>query len=143
MKIKIVVIGKIKEKIYQSRIQEYIQWISKDLKIEIIILKNSNQENLENKLNKYLKNNYYTICLSEKGLQQTSKQFSNFIFSCNRDIIFFIGGPEGHPKIVQKMTNQILSLSKMTLLHDMSILILFEQIYRAISIKKGNKYHRN
>jgi len=142
MKIKIVVIGNTKEKIYQSKIKEYLKWISKDIPIEIINLKKANKRKLNDKLKKYFGPNYFTICLSENGIQQNSKAFSSLIFKQNKQIIFFIGEHDGHSKIVQKSANQFLSFSKMTMPHEMSLLFLCEQIFRAISIKKGSKYHR-
>tara|TARA_B100000073_G_C23691265_1_gene556560 strand:+ start:327 stop:755 length:429 start_codon:yes stop_codon:yes gene_type:complete len=142
MKIKIVSIGKVKEKLYRKRIEEYIKWISKYSKIDIIELKDSNSERLDKNLYKYLESDYYTICVSEKGEQKTSEQFSKFLYKQNNRLIFFIGGPNGHPEFVQNLSNKVLSFSKMTLIHEMSLLILCEQIFRGITIKEGRKYHK-
>lgn len=142
MNIKIIVVGKIKEKIFQERIYEYIKWIRQDARIEIIFLKDSNTKKLDQKLSSYISSKIHTICVSEEGSQFSSKQFSKLIFETTRNLIFFIGGPDGHPEIVRKETNSILSLSKMTLPHEMALLVLTEQIFRAISIQKGSKYHR-
>ena len=142
MNIKIIIIGKIKEKIYQKRILEYIKWIKLDFQTEIIILKDSNTKKLDQKLSSYIKSEVHTICVSEEGSKLSSKQFSKFIFDTNQDLTFFIGGPNGHSEIVRKGANSILSLSNMTLPHEMALLVLTEQIFRAISIQKGSKYHR-
>ena len=142
MNIKIIIIGKVKEKIYQKRILEYIKWIKLDIQTEIIILKDSNTKKLDQKLNSYIKSEVHTICVSEEGSKLSSKQFSKFIFDTNQDLTFFIGGPNGHSEIVRRGANSILSLSNMTLPHEMALLVLTEQIFRAISIQKGSKYHR-
>mgnify|MGYP001220694862 CR=1 FL=1 len=142
MKIKIVTIGKIKEKIYRERVQEYLKWISKYSQIQIITLKENNQEKLNKNLLKYLNSDSFTICLSEEGKQKNSIQFSRFLHKQNREIIFIIGGPKGHPKFVSNLSNKTLSLSKMTFLHEMSILILCEQIFRGISINNNKNYHK-
>ena len=142
MNIKIIIIGKVKEKIYQKRILEYIKWIKLDFQTEIIILKDSNTKKLDQKLNSYIKSEVHTICVSEEGSKLSSKQFSKFIFDINQDLTFFIGGPNGHSEIVRRGANSILSLSNMTLPHEMALLVLTEQIFRAISIQKGSKYHR-
>ena len=142
MNIKIIIIGKVKEKIYQERILEYIKWIKLDFQTEIIILKDSNTKKLDQKLSSYIKSEVHTICVSEEGLKLSSKQFSKFIFDTNQDLTFFIGGPNGHSEIVRRGANSILSLSNMTLPHEMALLVLTEQIFRAISIQKGSKYHR-
>ena len=142
MKIKILTIGKVREKIYQNRIQEYIKWISKYSKIEIINLKDTYNKNLKKNLLNYLNSDSFTICLSEEGEQKTSKQFSKFIYEQNKEVIFIIGSSNGYPDFVKKLSNKVLSLSKMTFLHEMSLLILSEQIFRAIAIKHGRKYHK-
>ena len=87
-------------------------------------------------------NKDYIICLSEEGKEFSSTQFSKYIFDETKNIIFLIGGPNGHTNSTKSKANQIISLSKMTFPHEMALLILTEQIYRAISIKKGSKYHR-
>ena len=142
MKIKILTIGKVREKIYQNRIQEYIKWISKYSKIEIINLKDTYNKNLKKNLLNYLNSDSFTVCLSEEGEQITSKQFSKFIYEQNKEVIFIIGSSNGYPDYVKKLSNKVLSLSKMTFLHEMSLLILSEQIFRAIAIKHGKKYHK-
>ena len=141
MEIKIVVIGKLKEKIYQRRVQKYLKWISKDVKIEIVYIKDSNNKILTN-LDKLKKNNFFSICLSENGIQMSSNTFSKFIFNNKEKLSFIIGGPDGHSSEILKEADYILSLSKMTMPHEMATLVLIEQIYRAFSIKKGSKYHR-
>lgn len=142
MKIKVVCVGKIKERIYNKRIYEYLKWIKKDIKIELIALKDNNKKNLDNSLKKHLNNNYLKICISQKGTQYSSKKFSKFLFDQDKDLAFFIGGPEGHSEIIEKSIKNSLSLSTFTMPHEMALLVLIEQIYRALQIKKGGSYHR-
>ena len=142
MKIKVVCVGKIKERIYKERIYEYLKWISRDIKIELISLKDNNKKNLDNSLKKHLINNYFKICVSQKGTQYSSKKFSKFLFDQDKDLAFFIGGPEGHSEIIEKSIKNSISLSTFTMPHEMALLVLIEQIYRALQIKKGGSYHR-
>ena len=141
MEIKIVIIGKLKEKIYQRRVQKYLKWISKDVKIEIVYIKDVNNKILT-KMDKFKKNNFFSICLSENGIQMSSNAFSKFIFNNKKKLSFIIGGPDGHSSEILNEADYILSLSKMTMPHEMATLVLIEQIYRAFSIKKGSNYHR-
>ena len=141
MKIKIVIIGKLKEKIYQRRVQKYLKWISKDVKIEIVYLKDANNKILT-KIDKLKKNNFFSICLSENGIQMSSNAFSKFIFNNKEKLSFIIGGPDGHSSEILNEADYVLSFSKMTMPHEMATLVLTEQIYRALSIKKGSQYHR-
>lgn len=142
MRIKILVVGKVKEKSYNKRIIEFVKWINRDIQIDLVFFKDNNHSGLEKKIESHLKNKDYIICLSEEGKEFSSTQFSKYIFDENKNIIFLIGGPNGHTNSTKNKANQIISLSKMTFPHEMALLILTEQIYRAISIKKGSKYHR-
>ena len=76
------------------------------------------------------------------GSNYHQNNFQNIFFERTQDLTFFIGGPDGHPQIIEKESKSILSLSNLTLPHEMALLVLTEQIFRAISIKKGSKYHR-
>ncbi len=78
--------------------------------------------------------------LSENGQELDSIQFSEKIFSIDRPIIFVIAGALGFNFDILS-DYQRLSLSKMTFLHEMAKAILVEQIYRAVSIEKGKRYH--
>ena len=142
MEIKIVVNGKLKEKIYLRRIKKYLEWISKDVKIEIIHIKDSNKNNILTKIDRLKRINFFSICLSENGIQMSSNAFSKFIFNNKEKLSFIIGGPDGHSSEILNEADHILSFSKMTMPHEMATLVLVEQIYRAFSIKKGSKYHR-
>ena len=142
MHIKIVLIGKIKEKAYNEKIQKYLEWLSKDSKFEIAIVKDSNSNKIKYQIEKHKKNNFFCVCLSENGNNLNSKSFSKFIFDSGEKIVFFLGGPNGYPKSIIEEMDFNLSLSKMTMPHEMAALVLAEQLFRAFSIKKGSKYHR-
>ena len=143
MHIKFILIGKIKEKAYNKKIQKYQEWLSRDTKFEIVIVKDSNLNKIEYQISKHKKNNFFCVCLSEKGENLDSNSFSNFIFNNGEKIVFILGGPDGYPETLIKKTDFNLSLSKMTMPHEMAALVLIEQLFRAFSIKKGSKYHRN
>ena len=143
MHIKIVLIGKIKEKSYNDKIQKYQEWLYNDSKFEIIIVKDSNSKKIKYQIDKHKKNNFFCVCLSERGKSFNSISFSKFIFNSGEKIAFFLGGPTGYPKNIVEEMDFNLSLSKMTMPHEMAALILAEQLFRAFSIKKGSKYHRD
>ena len=141
MKIKLLSVGKIKEQAYKYKIHEYIKWIKKYYKIDFIILKDKKERDLHNSLKPYYCSSIF-CSLSEEGRKMNSYEFSNFIFQTNRNLTFLISGPNGCPKIVKSSSNHLISLSSLTFPHEMAILILIEQLYRAISINKNSKYHR-
>ena len=140
MKIKILAVGKLKEKAFQSRIVEYVKWINKDVPVELIFLKDNDKVN--RKLLENINSRDHTICLSEEGKKRSSKEFSKLLFNSALNHTFIIGGPNGLPKYIKEKANQIFSLSELTFPHEMALLILVEQLYRAVSIEKGSKYHR-
>ena len=140
MKIKILAVGKFKEKTYQNRILEYVKWINRDIPVELIFLKDNDKVN--KKLLAHINSKDHTICLSEEGEKRSSKEFSKLLFSRDLDHTFIIGGPDGLPKYIKEKANQIFSLSELTFPHEMALLIFAEQLYRAVSIEKERNYHR-
>ena len=141
MKIKLLTVGKIKEKVYKHKVDEYIKWIRKDYKLDFITLKDKKTKNLNISLKTYYSSSIF-CSLGEDGEKMNSYEFSDFIFRTSKTLVFFISGPDGCPEIVKKSSDYIVSLSDFTFPHEMATLILIEQIYRAISIKKKSKYHR-
>ena len=142
MHIKIIYIGRIRERTYDKKFRKYLEWISQDAKLEIITLKESNSDRIINQVNNLKKNNHFIICLSEQGKNFDSISFSNFVFDCGDKIVFILGNHYGLPRELINNSDFNLSLSKMTMPHEMANLVLIEQIYRAFSIKKGSHYHR-
>ena len=142
MHIKIIYIGRIRERTYDKKFRKYLEWISQDAKLEVITLKESHSDRIINRVNNLKKNNHFIICLSEQGKNFDSISFSNFVFSCGNKIVFILGNHNGLPLELIKKSDLNLSLSKMTMPHEMANLVLIEQIYRAFSIKKGSNYHR-
>tara|TARA_Y100000310_G_scaffold267555_2_gene279603 strand:+ start:1219 stop:1653 length:435 start_codon:yes stop_codon:yes gene_type:complete len=144
MKIEIICIGKIKEDYMKSAIDTYIQRLRPYCKLEIIEVKDSDKEKESKRILEAIEKraNSYIIALSEDGEQFSSVTFSNKFKNLEQDIVFIIGGAEGFSEEVKKKSNEVLSLSGMTFLHDMARLFLVEQIYRAHKILKGEPYHK-
>ncbi len=147
MNIKIIHIGKIKDKLILEKINYYNKILNSDNKICYIEIKDSNKEEETNKLKQILSkyDNSYVFVLSEEGKEHSSINFSKIIKKITleyNNIIFCIGGPNGISKPIN-FGNEILSLSKMTFTHEMIQLFLIEQIYRAYQINKGTEYHKN
>jgi 23S rRNA (pseudouridine1915-N3)-methyltransferase len=87
----------------------------------------------------------YLIVLDRSGRSYDSVRLATWIDSKLQNqscLCFVIGGPLGLSQEVQKEAKEILSLSKLTLTHEMARLILLEQIYRAFTIIRGEKYHK-
>ena len=141
---KILCIGKLKDKNYQQRIEDYFRKLSFDAKVSIQELKDSNKEKEGQAICQVLdKEKGLVIAMTEEGKAYTSRGFANLLNEANQKIIFVIGGPDGISDVVKKRANRTISLSKMTFTHEMARLFLSEQIFRAVSIIKGRKYHND
>lgn len=86
------------------------------------------------------------VALDSRGVQFTSEAFAKKIEGWElrgiKQVSYLIGGPEGLSENVVKSADLILSMSKMTFTHDLIRLFLIEQLYRAYTIKAGEKYHK-
>jgi 23S rRNA (pseudouridine1915-N3)-methyltransferase len=156
MNIKIIAVGKIKEKFLIEGIKEFLKRIKPYSCIEIfeinpIEIKDYNliAKNLElegEKILSYIKINSYVITLEINGNSFSSEQFAQIIENIStqgyNELIFVIGSSHGLGKNVSKRSDLKLSLSKMTFLHQFARLLLIEQIYRAFKIQKGETYHK-
>jgi 23S rRNA (pseudouridine1915-N3)-methyltransferase len=88
----------------------------------------------------------YRVALDQQGKPLASEQWFDFLTDLGRQGIkktfFFIGGPLGLSPRALSEAHQILSLSSLTLTHEMSALVFSEQLYRYLTVQAGEKYHR-
>lgn len=85
------------------------------------------------------------IALDERGAEMTSAEFAKWIERYRdsaRDLQFFVGGPLGLGPAFREECHQVMSLTKMTLPHDLVRLLFVEQLYRGFSILAGSAYHK-
>ncbi|MEM7465458.1 MAG: 23S rRNA (pseudouridine(1915)-N(3))-methyltransferase RlmH [Pseudomonadota bacterium] len=90
--------------------------------------------------------NAFKIALDEKGKQLTTKDFSSLLSDWQfaaRDVIVYVGGADGLDQSLLAKVDQTLSLSKMTLPHQIARLMFTEQLYRATTILNNHPYHRD
>ena len=156
MKIKIIALGKIKEKFLKDGIDEFLKRLTPYASIEIVELtpieirdENLTQKALEQEGEKILaniKNDSFVITMEILGKQLSSEDFAQKInevsMSGINELVFIIGSSCGLSPIVSNRANFKLSFSKMTFLHQFARLLLVEQIYRAFKILKGETYHK-
>ena len=149
--IKIICVGKIKEKFYSDALLEYKKRISKYTKLEIIELNDLDfdiKKTLKEEYNsimKVLKKEDYNILLDIDGTEYDSLSFArkmNDIAIQNSNISFIIGGSYGVSEELRQVVNLRLSFSKMTFPHQLFRVILLEQIYRAFKINNHEEYHK-
>jgi 23S rRNA (pseudouridine1915-N3)-methyltransferase len=153
MKIKILWPGKTLNKDIRSLQTFYLERINKLEKIELIETREARgiAEKYPEKikeieaagLEKHLKDDYI-ICLFDKGREMSSKQFADFLQKTALDypysLTFIVGGFSGLAERITQRANRLLSLSHMAFSHELTRIILLEQIYRALTILKGGHY---
>ncbi len=149
MNIKIIAVGKLKEKYWKDAIEEYKKRLGSYCKLEIIEAKEDPRERVdveEDAILVKIKESDYVVTLEINGKEHSSEEFAeklnNLGVSGTSDITFVIGGSCGLGKKVLQRRDMALSFSKMTFPHQMMRVILLEQVYRAFKINKGEKYHK-
>ena len=160
MKIKLITVGKIKETFFQEAIKEYTKRLKVYCDLELVevsdetITKNSNpsldnmiKEKEGERILSKIKDNEYVVLLDFKN----SKEYDSIEFAKHLDILmtngkssltFVIGGSLGLGENIRNRSNERILLSKMTFTHQMTKIIVLEQIYRAFKILNNETYHK-
>ncbi len=142
MKVKIITAGKPKGD-FHDLFQKYIQRLSYFADLEVVHIKEGPK--MEEKILKN-SNGSFKIILDENGKEFSSKELSKFIEKKENigenNLVFIIGPADGHSKTIRLDADFVLSLSKLTFPHDLSMIILSETLYRSFSILKNHPYHK-
>ena len=159
MKIKVVTVGKLKEKYLKDGIAEYSKRISRFAKLEMIELadektpdkasESENQKILEIEGQRILSkvgDRDFVIVLAIEGKTFSSEEFSKQLEEASikgfSTLTFIIGGSLGLSSSVKNRANLSVSFGRLTLPHQLMRLVLIEQIYRAFTIQQGSPYHK-
>lgn len=159
MQIKIIAVGKLKEKYLVQGIKEYMKRLGSYTKIELIeVADEKAPENLSTaqmqqvkdkegeRILAKIKEQDYVFALAIEGENPTSeafaKQMAQLMVQGKSNFVFVIGGSLGLSTAVMKRSNAAISFGKMTYPHQLMRLILVEQIYRAFRINHGEPYHK-
>jgi len=150
--IKIICVGKIKEKYLLEAIEEYKKRLSKYTKLEIIEVQDVDNQSVDVVLNKekeliqkHITEKDYVITLEIEGNIISSIELANKIdniFNTNSTITFIIGGSYGLHQDIKNRSNYKLSFSKLTFPHQLFRVNLLEQIYRTFKINNNESYHK-
>lgn len=159
MKIRIIAIGKIKESYMREAINDYLTRLKPYVQMEIVevmdepVSDKPNQSEIEmvknkegNKVSKLLKPSDYVIALDLGKKQLRSPEFAKYIEDKfvlgGSQLTFLIGGSYGLSDELKKRVNDSITLSEMTFTHQMTRMIILEQIYRAFKINRNETYHK-
>lgn len=140
MKLKIITIGKTKEKNFRAAADEYAARLKHYTPLERIAVKDDKQA-----LGKIEPSDHLIVC-DKEGKQHTSEDLAELIdwhrMQGTKRMVVFIGGPEGVSDEMKDRANEWMSFSKMTFPHELALVMLTEQLYRAHTILKNEPYHK-
>ena len=159
MKLKVISIGQLKnnpileiQRDYESRILNLSKSVGiKSLEIkELPISKKSSIKERQKEeakiISQHIKQNNLNLFLDGKGENINSVDISQIISKSSfdgKDLVFFIGGPDGFDEKIIKVANKIISFGRVTWPHKLIRIMLLEQLYRGITILNNHPYHRN
>lgn len=155
MKGVLIVVGKTTDKRFEAIVNEYVERICHYIPFAVEVipeLKNTKglsqdeQKQREGELiQKSLQAGDYVVLLDEHGSERSSMDFAAWMqkkmSAGPKRLVFIVGGPYGFSEEVHKRGNEEISLSRMTLSHQMVRMFFAEQIYRAMTILNGEPYH--
>lgn len=140
MKIEIMMIGKISEKPYKNLIEQYLSRCQQRLSVSIISCKNTQE------MIKRVSGRSLIVALMEQAACYDTYAFCEWV---NKSIVsgincitFCLGAAEGIDEQIKEISHKQLSLSPLTLNHQLALLVLAEQLYRSISIMFNEPYHK-
>ena len=155
MKTVLLVVGKTQSKVIGGLVDEYVERVGHYMPFEVEVIPDvANTKSMSEVVQKEkegdailarIKPGDRVVLLDEKGREYRSVEFADYIQSCMtaapRRLVFAIGGPYGFAQSVYARADHKVSLSKMTFSHQMIRLVFTEQLYRAMTILRGEPYH--
>jgi len=145
MKLRICVIGKPKLGFARQGLQDYARRMQRYVTLDLIHLREGTQAQEGQRLLEATEG-YKRVVLDERGQIPDTLAFKARLVSwemgAEKGIAFLIGGAEGHAQVVRDGADWLLALSKLTLQHELALLVLLEQLYRIETLKRGEPYHR-
>lgn len=157
MKIVVIAVGKTSTDYISRGVDEFLKRANRYLGVELTVIPDikaskslteeaQKQQEGRNILASLQPGDIVTL-LDERGKELTSREFSGMIerrmIQGTKRLVFVIGGPYGFSKEVYERADSKLSLSRMTFTHEMVRLFFVEQIYRAMTIMRGEPYHHD
>jgi len=145
MKLKIVWIGKTKEAAIHALTDEYLKRISRYAEVEGVAVRD--QDDLLTRFGKDTKprSKSTLMLVDSRGKEFSSEQFAKFLGDYQErnplPLVLAIGGADGFSPETRSSAEQLISLGKMTLPHELARVVLLEQVYRAFTILAGHPYH--
>jgi 23S rRNA (pseudouridine1915-N3)-methyltransferase len=156
MIIKILVVGKTKDSTLKSLQRKYLQRLTRYTKVQLVAVRDSRaprgqkatqaSDNQTKRILKEIDRRDFCVLLDSRGKGMTSPELAHFLEKHLLDgtgrMVFVIGGPLGLTDEAKNRADAILSFSKFTFTHEIIRVLLLEQLYRAWTLLRGEKYHK-
>ena len=146
MKWLLATIGKPRLAYARAGIEEYLQRCRHFADVEVLALRGGSAAE-EGRALLERTEGCHRLVLDERGERLTSRQFARVIeeleLTGTRRAAFLVGGSDGHSDEVRAKADRVLSLSSLTLQHELALVVLLEQLYRGYAILRGLPYHRD
>ncbi len=142
MRIRIVAVGKLKEPYFREAVDEYLGRLRRYASVDEVEIKESSGAGAL--MHKAISDRARVVALVIDGPSRSSEEFASWLEAgCQHtsEFVFLIGGADGIPASALECAHERMSLSKMTLPHRIARLVLVEQLYRAMTIRRGEPYH--
>jgi 23S rRNA (pseudouridine1915-N3)-methyltransferase len=144
MKIRVITISHNEEAASANLFNNYINRLNHYSRIETSAVKSTNQKEEAQAVLKKIAGDDELILLDERGKEFSSQEFSSWLqkkLNASKNLCFVIGSAYGFDDSLKKKCTMMISLSKMTLPHQLAKVVFAEQLYRAFTILKNEKYH--
>lgn len=143
--IKIICVGKLKERYLIDLVDDYVKRVNKYHKLELIEVKDSNIKDEAFEIEKHINSRDFVVTMEIGGNKlssvELSKKIDNWLMTYG-NITFIIGGSDGIDESIKKKSNYALSFSDLTFPHGLFRGFLVEQIYRSFKIINNETYHK-
>lgn len=147
MRFRVIVAGKPSLAYAKLGVDDYLKRLGRHGSYELKIIKAGDSESVSQRLLD-ASEGCYRIALDERGKTPTTRQFSKQMEKLEmagevKVVALLIGAADGHTEELRSKSEMILSLSGMTMQHELALLVIMEQLYRLATIKAGSPYHRD
>ncbi len=147
MQVRIIVAGKPALAYAKLGVEEYLKRLSRPGGHELIVIKPGSREDVSARLLEKSQG-CYRVALDERGESLTTRKLAERLDALEmrgdiKAVAFLIGAADGHNPELRQACDLVLTLSPLTLQHELALLVLMEQLYRVASLKTGSPYHRD
>ncbi|MFO0584885.1 MAG: 23S rRNA (pseudouridine(1915)-N(3))-methyltransferase RlmH [Anaeromyxobacter sp.] len=153
MRLRVVAVGKDRSGLYAPAVEEYTKRLGRYARFELVEVPEARKhagtaqarEEEAGSVMAKLDPRERVVLLDERGDEPTSVELARRMekwLAGGKDLVFVLGGSDGHGAAVVARANEKLALSRMTLAHRLARVVLLEQLYRAFTIVRGEPYHK-